>query len=69
MKRGFLIVIAVLLLTAACVFALQGSGNYEYQVQNGDPDSLGNPPADSLPPDSTDETLDDEFDLLDVEDW
>lgn len=61
------ILIAVLLLSVACVFALRGSGNYEYEVQNEEPDSLISCKADSIPADSLDEFLDDDFDLLDTE--
>lgn len=69
MQRGSLIVLAVLLLSAACVFALQGDGNYNYQLQQGDPDSTVDCQSDSLPADSLPEEMDDDFDLLEEEDW
>lgn len=69
-----------ILLSAACFFAIQGTGDYEYEFEAGKPDTaltpeipkplLLNTPQDSLPPDTTPppENLDDDFDLLDVDD-
>jgi len=64
--RNFsLILVFALLLLAACAFALQGGGNYEYEVQSGQQDSLDILQADSLTVVNEDSTVDDEFDLLD----
>ena len=65
MRRRNVIALAVVLLLCGCFYALQGSGDYEYEVYSDDPDSTYTPPADSPPADSTDEVLDDDFDLLD----
>lgn len=78
MRKAFLILLVVLLLSAACVFALSGTGNYAYEVENGEPDSTGAVPAvldaadpltDPLtdPRDSLDENADDDFDLLECD--
>ena len=78
MRKAFLILLVVLLLSAACVFALSGTGNYAYEVENGEPDSTdavlevldaGDPRADPLtdPLDSLDENADDDFDLLECD--
>ncbi len=58
---------ALLLLFCACFFAFTGSGNYAYEGQAGDPDSTV--AGDSCAVDTTgiDETLDEEFDLLDAD--
>lgn len=64
--RALTIVVILLLVGAiACAISFTGGGSYEYEYQGGEPDTNYTPPADSLPPDSTDENMDDEFDLLD----
>lgn len=71
---GFLIVICTILTAVGCFFAMEGTGTYKYEAMVGD--SLGKSPAivllaleiteimDYQGP-LVDETLDDEFDLLD----
>ena len=67
MRKAFLILLVVLLLSAACVFALSGTGNYAYEVENGEPDSTGAVPAVLDATDSLDENADDDFDLLECD--
>lgn len=64
--KALIIVVALLLVGAlACAISFTGTGDYEYEFQGGEPDTNCTPLTDSLPPDSTDENMDDEFDLLD----
>lgn len=66
MRKIALILVCALILLAACSFAMQGEGNYEYEISEENPDSLGltlDPPMPLSVED--DSTVDDEFDLLD----
>lgn len=67
MRKISLLLILGLLVTASCIFALRGSGNYEYEIESELPDTLDAPTYEVLQVDSLDEGIDDEFDLLDDE--
>lgn len=64
--RARSLVLLGIFLGCACYFATFGTGNYTYEASVGDvPDSLNAKNEPELPPDSLDETLEDDFDLLD----
>ena len=65
MKRKLVTAIVTLILAGACAVSFSGKGEYEYEVEAGETDSITVLLVEPLPMDSTDENLDDEFDLLD----
>lgn len=78
-KKVSTILALIIALASACYFALNGSGEYGYEGAIGDPDSLAleaqeltdslaKLEKDSILGSVLQETLDDEFDLLDGED-
>ena len=67
MKRGLIATVVSLLLAGACAIHLSGSGEYEYEVEAGDPDSVVVVLDGFSLTDSLDENADDDFDLLDDE--
>lgn len=67
-KKISVVIAFIITILSACYFALNGSGEYEYEAEAGNPDSLMQAEKDSILGSVLQETLDDEFDLLDGED-
>jgi hypothetical protein len=64
-KKICAVIAFIITILSACYFALNGSGEYEYEGSTGNPDSLDRVEKDSILGSTLQESLDDEFDLLD----